>query len=111
RAFAEHFGKKPSHIARAPGRVNVIGEHTDYNDGFVLPAAIEQAIYFAGRVRDDNTISIQSLDYHGVSTFTLDQLKDNSLPGWTRFPRGALWVLRDKGYPLRGMDLVIAGNV
>ncbi len=111
KAFAEHFGVTPSHVSRAPGRVNIIGEHTDYNDGFVLPAAIERAICFAGRVRDDNTVTIQSLDYHGVSTFTLDQLKDDALPEWTRFPRGSLWVLREEGYPLKGMDLTIAGDV
>jgi galactokinase len=111
KAFAEQFGARPSHVSRAPGRVNIIGEHTDYNDGFVLPAAIERAIYFAGRARDDDKVTIQSLDYHGVSTFSLDQLKDKSLPDWTRFPRGALWVLREEGYPQRGMDLTIAGNV
>ncbi len=110
-AFTEHYGKSPSHVSRAPGRVNIIGEHTDYNEGFVLPAATERAIYLAGRVRDDSQFTVQSLDYHGISSFTLDQLKDDSLPGWTRFPRGALWVLGENGYPLRGMDLTIAGNV
>ncbi|MFN8420222.1 MAG: galactokinase family protein [Anaerolineae bacterium] len=75
-AFKQQYRAAPSHIARAPGRVNVIGEHTDYNEGFVLPAAIEQAIYIAGRVRDDERVTIQSLDYHDSTIFTLDQLKD-----------------------------------
>ncbi|MCC7446210.1 MAG: galactokinase [Anaerolineae bacterium] len=110
-AFTEHFGTQPTHISRAPGRINVIGEHTDYNDGFVLPAAIDRAIYIAGKVRRDNTVGVQSLDYHGATTFTLGQLRDESLPEWTRFLRGALWVLQEEGHKLRGMDLTIAGNV
>jgi galactokinase len=110
-AFTEHFGTKPTHVSRAPGRINVIGEHTDYNDGFVLPAAIDRAIYIAGKVRSDNKVGVQSLDYHGATTFPLSQLRDESLPEWTRYLRGALWVLQEEGHKLRGMDLTIAGNV
>lgn len=110
-AFQEHFNASPSYLARAPGRVNIIGEHTDYNDGFVLPAAIQQAIYVAGRARDDEQVTIHSLDFNASSTFTLDQLKDSSLPDWTRFFRGALWVLAQECQDLRGLDLTIAGNV
>src|SRR5437868_5591672 len=87
-AFKEQFGYSPSHVSRAPGRVNIIGEHTDYNDGFVLPAAIDRAIYFAGKVRSDNQITLQSVDYKGIATFSLDKLRDESLPNWTRFIRG-----------------------
>lgn len=110
-AFKQQYQTTPSHIARAPGRVNVIGEHTDYNEGFVLPAAIEQAIYIAGRVRDDERVTIQSLDYHDSTTFTLDQLKDSSLPAWSGYLRGVLWVLAQECHDLRGMDLTVAGNV
>jgi galactokinase len=110
-AFSQQFGSKPSHLSRAPGRVNIIGEHTDYNDGFVLPAAIEQAIYVAGKLRSDNTITIQSPDFNSVVTFTLDQLRDESLPESSRYPRGVLWVLGEEGHKLRGMDLTITGNV
>jgi len=109
--FTEHFGTKPTHVSRAPGRINIIGEHTDYNDGFVLPAAIDRAIYIAGKVRGDNKVGVQSLDYHGATTFSLNQLRDDSLPEWTRYLRGALWVLQEEGHKLRGMDLTIAGNV
>jgi galactokinase len=110
-AFTTHFGSAPAYISRAPGRLNIIGEHTDYNDGFVLPAAIDRAIYVAGKTRDDNVVTIQSLDYHELSTFALDQLQDKALPPSTRYIRGVLWILGDKGYPLRGMDLTVAGNV
>lgn len=110
-AFTRQFGVAPTHIARAPGRVNLIGEHTDYNDGFVLPAAIDRAIFVAGRRRADNHVTVQTLDYNGVATFTLNQLKDDSLPSWTRYARGVLWMLREEGHDLGGMDLSIVGNV
>lgn len=111
-AFVKRFGAAPTIIARAPGRVNIIGEHTDYNDGFVLPAAIQQAIYIAGRLRDDRQVSIESLDYGGLASFTLDQLRDESLPSWTRYLRGALVMLAQQyGAPLRGMQLSIVGDV
>ncbi|MEP7284920.1 MAG: galactokinase [Chloroflexota bacterium] len=109
-AFTEHYGK-PAYIAQAPGRVNIIGEHTDYNDGFVLPAAIDRAIFIAGRLRSDNVVNVISLDYHSEVSFTLDQLQDKSLPNWTNYLRGTLWVLRENGNTLHGMDLAIAGNV
>jgi galactokinase len=111
KAFTERFGSAPSHIANAPGRVNIIGEHTDYNDGFVLPAAIDRRLYIAGKKRDDNVVTIQSLDYHVETSFMIDQLKDESLAEWSRHPRGAIWVLSDKGHKLSGMDLTISGNI
>ena len=110
-AFTTQYGARPSHIARAPGRVNIIGEHTDYNDGFVLPAAIDKAIHIAGRLRDDDAVSVLSLDYNGFARFTLDQLRDESLPAWTLYPRGVPWILREEGHALRGMDLAIVGDV
>ncbi len=110
-AFQAQYGSVPSFIARAPGRVNIIGEHTDYNEGFVLPAAMDRAIFIAGKKRADNIINIQSLDYQGSTSFSLDQLKDTTLPQWTAYPRGVLWVLKDKGHKISGMDLTIAGNV
>lgn len=110
-AFTAEFGARPSHLSRAPGRVNIIGEHTDYNEGFVLPAAIDKAIYFAGRLRDDDQVNVLSLDYEGKASFALRNLRDNALPAWTRFPRGVLWVLKEEGHALRGMDLAIVGDV
>src|SRR5258708_23547192 len=110
-AFADHYGATPTHIARAPGRINIIGEHTDYNDGFVLPAAIQQAIYIAGKVRPDQTVKVQSLDFRDNASFTLDQLQDKSLPHWTQHVRGAMWVRREKGTKLKGITLTITSDV
>src|SRR5689334_4241526 len=95
-AFIKRYGTSPDVIAHAPGRVNIIGEHTDYNEGFVLPAAMDRTIYIVAKVRNDNVVNIQSIDYSGDATFTLDQLKDDLLPEWTAYPRGTLWVLKDK---------------
>jgi galactokinase len=110
-AFTTHYQAAPSHVARAPGRVNIIGEHTDYNDGFVLPAAIDRAIYIAGRLRSDQNVAIHSLDFQGAVEFSLDRLRDDTLPHWTRYPRGVLWVLESEGHTLRGMDLTIMSDL
>lgn len=110
-AFEAQFGAKPAFTSRAPGRINIIGEHTDYNDGFVLPAAIDRAVYVAGRLRSDKRVVLQSLDFHEVSSFDLDQLRDSTLPHWTRYPRGVLWMMRERGHTLQGMELTIAGDV
>jgi galactokinase len=109
--FRDRFGAQPTMIARAPGRINVIGEHTDYNEGFVLPAAIENAVYVAASPRTDNTVRMYSLSFDELATFTLDQLQDPDLPAWTRYPRGTMWVFEQEGVALRGMDLVIGSDV
>src|SRR5258706_3648324 len=103
-AFQQRYGTAPTHVSQAPGRVNIIGEHTDYNDGFVLPAAINRSIVIAGRLRADDIINIQSVDYHTEASFTIGQLTDNNVGEWTRYPRGAMWILQDKGHTLQGMD-------
>ena len=72
-SFIKVFGSRPEVIVRAPGRVNLIGEHTDYNDGFVLPAAIDRAIEFAGRRRADRRVRAHSLDFNDQVDFSLVQ--------------------------------------
>ncbi|MBN1200914.1 MAG: galactokinase [Anaerolineae bacterium] len=109
--FRKHFGTDPALLARAPGRVNLIGEHTDYNDGFVLPAAINRAVYVAASPRDDDMVELVSVDFDDQSTFSLDVLDDPDLPGWTRYPRGALWWLGKKGYAVPGFNGVIGGDI
>lgn len=112
-AFEAHFGVPPTCVARAPGRVNIIGEHTDYNGGFVLPAAIQPAIYIAGKLAaDPHLVTIHSLDFADQSVFTLDQLEDPDLAKWSRYLRGVLYILREeRGVTLRGLDLCIVGDV
>ena len=72
--FTEHFGEAPRWVVRAPGRVNLIGEHTDYNDGFVLPLAIDRAVWIALRPRDDRRVVVHSLDLNAQAEFELDRL-------------------------------------
>jgi galactokinase len=117
-AYTARHQAPPLCVAYAPGRVNLIGEHTDYNDGFVLPAAIDKAIYIAANVRQDDLIVLDSLDFESQVTFPLSRLHDPSLPAWTRYIRGAIALsgtlaLLNGQNPnrLRGMNLTIAGNV
>jgi galactokinase len=101
------------HIVRAPGRVNLIGEHTDYNDGFVLPMAIEPEIRFACRTRDDGKVRLASTAFEGqISEFsTIGKIeRAQSSAGeasWTNYPRGIVAELIEAGIPLPGMDCLI----
>ncbi len=109
--FRSEFGQDPVLLARAPGRVNLIGEHTDYNDGFVLPAAIDRAMYIAAAPRLDSTITMVSIDFESRTAFDLINLDDPDLPAWSKYPRGALWWLREQGYEIPGFDAVIGGDI
>jgi len=96
---------------RAPGRVNLIGEHTDYNDGFVLPVAIDRDIMVASRSRDDALVRIYSLDFNALTEFSLNDISHDSENAWSNYPRGVAHFLKEEGYELRGMEAVVTGNV
>jgi galactokinase len=97
---------------RAPGRVNLIGEHTDYNDGFVLPIALEFAIEMAGRRRDAPEVRVHSADYRETVAFPVDRtLERDPAHPWSNYVRGVLWALARAGVPLAGMDLAFGGDV
>ncbi len=110
-AFGEKYGKPPQVVARAPGRVNLIGEHTDYNDGFVLPAALDKAMMIAASLRDDRTVNVHSVDFNNDASFSLDALRAPDINPATTYPRGVLWLLGEKGHTIRGMDLVLGSDV
>jgi galactokinase len=113
RIFQKHFDTQPTRYFRAPGRVNLIGEHTDYNDGFVLPCAINYETVLAVKPRPDNQVHVIAADFgKQISTFELTPkiAKDENAP-WSQYVRGAAWALQQRGYALRGLDMVIAGNV
>ncbi len=107
--FMQRYGAAPSTIVRAPGRVNLIGEHTDYNDGFVLPMAIDRAMWIALRPRSDRTVAAYSLDMSETVEFDLDRFEKQS--GWGEYLKGVAWALIDAGYTVRGWEGVIAGDV
>jgi galactokinase len=108
--FKNRFGASPTFIVRAPGRVNLIGEHTDYNDGFVLPMAIDRAMWIAGKPRADTRVVIHSLDFKDVAEFNLDSLKKGE-PVWAEYIKGVAWALLDAGYELQSWEGVLAGDV
>lgn len=107
--FESYFNAKPGAIVRAPGRVNLIGEHTDYNDGFVLPMAIDRAVWLALRPRDDGQVRIFSLDLKTESGFLLTSLTRES--DWIEYPKGIAYILQKSRYKIRGFDAVMTGDV
>lgn len=109
--FRAVHGKNPCRLVRAPGRVNLIGEHTDYNDGFVMPAAIDFYCFVAVAERPDRILSVYSEQFHQSLEFSIDQLAGPPRRHWSDYVRGVAAVLRDEGYPLRGANLVIDGQV
>jgi galactokinase len=108
--FVNRFGQSPRWIVRAPGRVNLIGEHTDYNDGFVLPLAIDRAVWIALRPRNDCQVLVHSIDYDQTAEFSLDGLSRGE-PGWIEYLKGTAWSLQEAGHRLTGWEGVLAGDV
>lgn len=107
--FKTYFNANPEFIVRAPGRVNLIGEHTDYNDGFVLPMAIDRAVWIALSPRADSQVRIRSLDLETDSAFDLHSLTKGE--GWAEYPKGVAYELQKAGHVLKGFDAVMTGDV
>ncbi len=108
--FAARFGARPEFVVRAPGRVNLIGEHTDYNDGFVMPLAIEQATWIALRPRADTTVNLYGIDHQELLRFDAAR-PEHGGPAWSEYPKGVAAALREEGLDLRGFDGVTACDV
>jgi len=109
--FHKLLGSPAEVVARAPGRVNLIGEHTDYNDGFVLPAAIDRYIEFAGRRRADRLVRVYSVDFQDQTEFSLDALAKDTAHAWSNYLRGVSKFLEADGHRLTGADIVFGGDV
>ena len=116
-ALQSAFGHAPDLWVQAPGRVNLIGEHTDYNDGFVLPCGIDYRTVIAVKARDDRQVRVIAADYgHGLDTFDLEApIAPHPTLQWANYVRGTVKMLAEHlaplGLSLRGADLAIAGNV
>ncbi|MBV6396664.1 MAG: Galactokinase [Anaerolineales bacterium] len=108
-AFRERFHSEPTIPVRAPGRVNLIGEYTDYNEGFVLPMAINHEVRIALRPRADRRVAVVSLDLNERSEFDLDSLERGT--GWSEYLKGVAHELQVTGYRLRGWEGVLTGDV
>ncbi|WP_369389731.1 galactokinase [Streptomyces sp. CG1] len=110
--FAELYGTQPEGVWAAPGRVNLIGEHTDYNDGFVMPFALPHQTVAAVSRRDDGILRLHSADVEGgVVELCLDALAPQSDAGWTAYPAGVVWALREAGHAVTGADVHLSSTV
>jgi galactokinase len=115
--FSETFGAAPAHIARAPGRVNLLGEHVDYNDGFVLPAAIDRATYIAFSPTDSHQTTLVAADLNQRASFSpptipsKTQTDSSALPDWAQYPAGVMWALLEDRLATPALNAVYASNV
>ncbi len=117
-AYAARFGGEPQFLIRAPGRVNLIGEHTDYNVGFVLPMAIDRAVWLALRPTTDGQVRVHGVDVDEMGEFSLSTLLDSGPPeadtaaqGWLEYLKCTAWALLDAGHRLTGWEGAVAGDV
>jgi galactokinase len=111
-AFVVLTGQQPEGVWSSPGRVNLIGEHTDYNDGFALPFAIESRAYVAARRRDDGVLRMRSVQLpDGDMTVPVDDLHPGTPKGWGAYVAGVVWAARQTGHPVGGMDVLVDGRV
>ena len=109
--FLDLYQVKPDVISSAPGRINIIGEHTDYNFGFVLPAAIDRNIQFLAKRRNDNKISVWAENFRESEIFFVHDLQVSRAKKWIDYVKGIFWVLKKEGYSLGGMDAMIIGDI
>jgi galactokinase len=110
-AFESRFGRPPVAVSEAPGRVNLIGEHVDYNEGHVLPIAIDRSIMVAFAPRPDGRVQLYSLDFGQESAFDLEHIERDPEAPWSDYVRGVAWALREAGHRIAGLDAALQGDV
>jgi galactokinase len=108
--FTKRYGTTPR-VFSAPGRVNLIGDHTDYNDGFVLPMAIDRRTYVAIAPKEDLFVRVASVVVDDATEFRIDQPEDLAPHNWAKYVAGIAWTLQSRGIALRGADLLIDSDV
>ncbi|MBB4931094.1 galactokinase [Lipingzhangella halophila] len=109
--FEWTFGYPAESVWSAPGRINLIGEHTDYNDGFVLPMALDHSLAVAAARRDDGTVRLRSRQEPGATDVAVDELEPGSVTGWAGYPAGAIWALLRCGHRVGGLDLLVDSTI
>lgn len=109
--FQQVFSNPPQVVAYGPGRVDLLGSHTDYNEGFVLPVAIDLEVMAAGRKRKDRRIRIWSHNFGKLSAFILDNIESDTKAKWSNYARGVIKCMLDAGYELGGADVLLDGAV
>lgn len=110
-SFRKKFGSPPEVYSSAPGRINLIGEHTDYNLGYVLPSAIHLHIAFLASQRTDEIVRIWADNFKQEKSFSLQQIVEAKQGGWIDYVKGIFWVLSQKGASLRGINAYVWGNI
>jgi galactokinase len=109
-AFRAQTDRQPAGVWAAPGRVNLIGEHTDYNDGYVMPFALAHRVLIAAASRQDGIWSVTSLNNHSTETFGSADLQPG-MTGWQAYVAGVVWALKEAGHRIGGADLVLSSDV
>jgi len=115
--FKEHFKTSPTISTRAPGRVNLMGAHVDINDGPVMPAAIDRAVYLSAAAVADNTATLYAHDLEAQTTFQLDELESkidihgDPLPDWALYPAGVAWSLQKAGLDVKGLKAIYSSDI
>ena len=110
-SFRQRFGADPAIVVRAPGRANLLGGHTDYNEGFVLPVAIDRCVLLAAAPRADRRVILHALDLDDSTEFSLDELRPSPLQPWSNYQRGVAYFLAARGYRLLGMNGAFTSDV
>ncbi|MBK5256490.1 MAG: galactokinase [Vicinamibacteria bacterium] len=108
--FRKRYGADPESVVRAPGRVNLIGEHTDYNDGFVMPMAIDRWVWMGIRRRNDRWVRVRSIDLDAESSFALGDLEGPE-GDWIDYAKGLAWALAEDSHVLSGFDALVSSSV
>ena len=116
-AYQKCFSEQPRYLARAPGRVNLLGEHVDYNDGFVMPVAIDRATYIAFSPAPADQTTLVAADFNETAQFTAETLPDqmqpdgSPLPEWAFYPAGVAWALSGENLPTPAMQAVFCSDI
>jgi galactokinase len=116
-AFRSEFGRRPTLLARAPGRVNMLGEHVDYNDGPVLPVALDRSVSLVAAPSGDEIVTLFAMDFNQRVSFKLTELEKKvdlqgqPLPGWALYPAGIAWSLQNDGLSVTGMQAIYTSDV
>ncbi len=109
--FAKVYDGAPTHVAIGPGRVNLIGEHTDYNDGFVLPVALDKDVRVVFRPRSDRRVRLYAVEFDTWADFDLDNMAFDNEVFWANYTMGVAWALEKTGVRLVGLEGVVSGNI
>jgi len=117
KTFQDEFNRKPNLLVRAPGRVNLLGEHVDYNDGFVLPVAIDRAVWVASSESTSVHSTLAAVDLSErvsispESILTKTDIEGQPLPNWAKYPAGVMWALMESGYDIHPIEAVFSSDV